>query len=135
MGILMDEVMVGSLFSELMKIAQDVPVDPRAAEMEDIQQSPPEPKSINRDVLSQALKNKLLIAGGTGLGAGLGMATNIGLDRLLSGKGKAMPKWSLPAMSFLGGSMGLGSSLAYSKMREQDRKLLEEARQRGEQGE
>ena len=68
--------------------------------------------------------------------AGLGTATGIGMNEILTRYGKAMPKWVAPAMGLaVAPAMGYGSHLAYSKMREQDRKLLEEARQRGEQGE
>ena len=129
--------MVSSFFKELVKIAQDnVPVDPRQAEMESIQQNSAEPKDINREVLKQKAKHLAAIGGGALAGGALGTATNIGLDKLLQRHGKSMPKWALPVMAgVIAPTMGYGSHLAYSKMREQDRKLLEEARQRGEQGE
>jgi len=130
----MNEVMVSSFFEELIKIAQESTPDPRAEEMAELRENPKErSKDINREVMKQQLKNMAVIGAGAGLGLGAGTAANIGLGRLAQRYGKEMPKWAPYAVQGLVvPAMAAGSGLAYQRMREKNRELLEEARQRGE---
>lgn len=126
--------MVRSFFEELIKIAEDLPIDPRAAEMEELAENPPErSKDLNREVLKQKAKNIAVIGAGAGLGIGAGTAANIGLKHLADRYGKQMPKWAPMAVQGLAvPAMMTGAGLAHARMRQKDRELLEEAQKRGE---
>jgi hypothetical protein len=124
-----NEVVISSFFDELIKIAQD----PRVQEIAEIKSNPPDrSKAINREVLKQKAKNIAAIAGGAAVGEGAALLTNMGLRRAAEHYGRRMPGWvPLATQGIVAPAMGMGAHLAYSKMREKDRQLLEEARQRG----
>lgn len=127
--------MFQSFCEELIKIAQDAIPDPRAQEIGELQENPPDrSKDINKEVLKQKAKNILAIGAGAGLGLGAATATNYGLEQAAKHYGKEMPLWGRAAThGVVVPAMMLGGHYAYGKMREKDRELLEQARQRGEQ--
>lgn len=130
----MNTITANSFAEEVIKLAQNVFVDPREAEMEERSEfPPPRNKDLNREVLKQHLKNTAAIALGTGAGIGLAEGSIYGLEKGFKKlRGMPPPKWLPNAMRLaVIPAMATGAYAAHRAMRNKADSELEKARIRG----